>query len=651
MVTPEDFGSFFEKHPIDGTSKTLIIEFKDLMEWNPNIAQEILDNPDDLLEAFCQASKFPISIRNLPDEVKLRELGSKHIGKLIELRGIVSRVIPIRPLITLAAFQCKKCEEILLFPEDETWMVVPYICGQGSHEIKRKDGTTYTAGCKGKRFRFIEAESTFIDVQELTIQERPEDLPAGQLPRQVNLEIQREDLVNGARAGDIINVVGILRTKASSPTSKKRIFAIHLEVNYIEVLNKEITDMKISPEEEQEIHQLAMRPDIYDLIVQGIAPSIYGNLYIKEAIMYLLFGGVRKKKRDIQIRGEMNILLVGDPATAKSQILQVTTNISPRAIYTSGRGTTAAGLTAAVTKVEGEVWALEAGALVLADKGVCCIDEIDKMNDNDRVAIHEAMEQHMVSINKAGINARLNARTAILAAANPDLGRYEKNKTVTENIKKLPVTLLSRFDLIFIMRDKLESEEDKKLSAHILELNKKDVELIDNELLKKYIAYARNLSPKLTEDTMKCLQEFYLEMRKAGGDNDGDSPVAITARQLESLIRISEAHAKIKLKSEVDIEDAQAAIMIMKKSLSEIGIDPETGKIDIDTIMSGTPKTERDKANIILDIIQSRGECSRDEILEEVSKKNLSIDILKIIRILLEDGKICEWGQGRYRKV
>jgi replicative DNA helicase Mcm len=639
LITPEDFGSFFEKHPVIGTPKTLVVEFKDLIEWNPDIAQQILDEPDDLLESFCQAGKFPISIKGLPSEVKLREMGSKHIGKLIELHGIVSRVVPIRPLITLAAFECKKCNEILTIPQDEAWMVVPYTCGKSTDKGK----------CRGKRFRFIEAESTFIDVQELTIQERPEDLPAGQLPRQVNLEITREDLVNGARAGDIINVVGILRTKASSPTSKKRVFAMHLEVNYLEILNKEISEMKISPDEEQEIHQLAMRPDIYSLIVQSIAPSIYGNLYIKEAIMYLLFGGIRKKKRDIQIRGEMNVLLVGDPATAKSQILQVTANISPRAIYTSGRGTSAAGLTAAVTKVEGEVWALEAGALVLADKGVCCIDEIDKMNDNDRVAIHEAMEQHTVSINKAGINARLNARAAILAAANPDFGRYDRYKTVVENIKKLPITLLSRFDLIFIMKDRLDSDEDEELSAHILGINKKDTELIDSELLKKYIAYARNLSPKLTDEAMKRLQEFYLEMRKAGGENGNESPVAITARQLESLIRISEAHAKIPLKTEVTIEDAEAAINIMKKSLGEVGINPEDKKLDIDILMTGIPKASRDKMEIILNIIVRKGECSIDEINEEL--KLPREDISKLMNILLSDGKVYSHSEGKYRKV
>lgn len=638
LITPEDFGSFFEKHPISGTPKTLVIEFKDLIEWNPDIAQEILDNPDDLLEAFCQASKFPISVRGLPNEVKLRELGSKHIGKLIELRGIVSRVVPIRPLIMIAAFECKKCEEILLLAQDESWLVVPYICGKGTDKGK----------CRSRRFRFIEAESTFIDIQELTMQERPEELPAGQLPRQVNLEIQREDLVNGARAGDIVNVVGILRTKASSPTSKKRVFAMHLEVNYIEILNKEITDIRISPEEEQEICELGMRPNIYESIVQSIAPSIYGNLYIKEAIMYLLFGGVKKDKGDIQTRGEMNVLLVGDPATAKSQILQVTANISPRAIYTSGRGTTAAGLTAAVTKVEGEVWALEAGALVLADKGICCIDEIDKMNDNDRIAIHEAMEQHMISINKAGINARLNARAAILAAANPDMGRYDRYKTVAENIKKLPVTLLSRFDLIFIMKDRLDSDEDKDLSAHILGINKKYVELIDADLLKKYIAYARNLNPKLTEEAIKRLQEFYLEMRKAGGDNESGSPIAITARQLESLIRISEAHAKIKLKTEVTIEDAEAAINIMKKSLEEVGINPEDKKLDIDILMTGIPKTSRDKMETILNIIIKKGECSIDEMCEEM--KLPREDVSKLINMLMSDGKIYEPNQGKYRK-
>jgi len=621
-ITAEDFKSFLEGHKDEIIGKFLVVNWRELNEWNSDIADKILEEPDEYLPEFRKATlnfvkeEATIRLKGIPTVVSLRQLGSKHLGKLILIRGIINRVIPIRPLVIEAAFECKKCNNIIRLEQDEYFMVAPYKCGA---KIGKK------SKCKSRRFRFLEDESSFIDVQELACQERPEDLPAGQLPRQATLEL-REDLINGARAGDIVEVVGILRTKPASPTSKKRKFATYLDVNYIEAFNKEITDMVITPEQEHEICSLAMNPNIYELIINSIAPSIYGYRHIKRAIMYLLFGGIKRVKKDITIRGEMNVLLVGDPATAKSQLLQVVANISPRAIYTSGRGTSAAGLTAAVSKVEGEVWALDAGALVLADKGVCCIDEIDKMNDNDRVAIHEAMEQHKVSINKAGINARLNARTAVLAASNPDYGRYDIYKTVAENIKKLPVTLLSRFDLIFIMKDRLDVEEDEKLSAHILGINSKPKEMIKRELLKRYIAYAKNLKPKMTRGAMKRLQKFYLEMRKAGGDNGESSPVAITPRQLESLIRMSEAHAKIKLKDKTEVVDAEAAIDIMQKSLSEVGINPENKKIDIDILMTGVAKTDRDRGKVVVNALRENGEMSKQEIIDEMMKYGATMD-------------------------
>ncbi|MEM3628827.1 MAG: minichromosome maintenance protein MCM, partial [Candidatus Bathyarchaeia archaeon] len=339
-------------------------------------------------------------------------------------------------------------------------------------------------------------------------------------------------------------------------------------------------------------------------IINSIAPSIYGYEHVKEAIMYLLFGGVPKTLPDISIRGELNVLLVGDPGTAKSQLLQYVARIAPRGLYTSGRGTTAAGLTAAVIREKGGGMSLEAGALVLADKGIACIDELDKMRPEDRVAIHEAMEQHTVSVAKGGIVATLNARTAILAAANPALGRYEPRRTITENIS-LPVTILSRFDLIFVLRDVPNKEVDGKMSEHILEIHRRGSNPVEppipTDLLRKYISYAKSIKPVLTDDALRRIKDFYLTMRSAS-ESEG-SPIAITARQLESLIRLAEARARAALRTEVLAEDAEAAITIMKRSLEEVGIDLSSHKIDIDLIMTGKPKSLRDKLQILLSVL------------------------------------------------
>jgi replicative DNA helicase Mcm len=353
----------------------------------------------------------------------------------------------------------------------------------------------------------------------------------------------------------------------------------------------------------------------------------------------------------------MNALIIGDPGTAKSQMLQYVSRIAPRGLYTSGRGTTAAGLTAAVVREKGGSMSLEAGALVLADKGIACIDEMDKMRPEDRVAIHEAMEQHTVSVAKGGIVATLNARTSVLAAANPSLGRYEPNRTVAENIS-LPVTILSRFDLIFVLRDVPNKESDSRMSEHILEIHRRGISpveaQIDSELLRKYVSYAKGVYPALSMDALKRLKEFYLAMRNAS-ETEG-SPVAITARQLESLIRCAEARARVALRKEVTAEDAEAAIAIMKKSLEEVGIDLSSFKVDIDIIMTGRPKSIRDRLHTVLSVLmdmeKQTGIVERDAFVTELETKHKIPrgEIERMISQLLREGTIYEPREGCLKK-
>ena len=587
---------------------SLIVDFIDLLTFDQNLANALLERPIEYLkyadnaaqtqleiEASDYAEKQRVTVRivKLLEATPIRRLGAAHIGKLVMVEGIVVRATSVRPMVMRAAFKCKGCENITYVDQAGPFLKAPFACSNPS--------------CRRKGpFEFMQDESTFVDSQDIRLQERPEDLPPGQLPRTLHVKLVGSDIVDVARPGDHVSIVGTVRAAAPSlpKAGKLRTFVLHLDANSVEVLGKEPETTPPSPEEEKQMLELAKDPWIHRKIIASIAPSIYGYEHIKEAIMYLLFGGVSKSLPDINIRGELNILLVGDPGTAKSQLLQYVARIAPRGLYTSGRGTTAAGLTAAVIREKGGGMSLEAGALVLADKGIACIDEIDKMRPEDRVAIHEAMEQHTVSVAKGGIVATLNARTAILAAANPALGRYEPHRTIAENIS-LPVTILSRFDLIFVLRDVPNKEVDSKMSEHILEIHRKGLSPteppIPPDLLRKYISYAKSIRPVLTTEALQRLKDFYLAMRLAS-ETEG-SPIAITARQLESLVRIAEARARVALRKEVLAEDAEAAISIMKRSLEEVGIDLSSYKFDIDLIMTGKPKSLRDKLQVVLSLL------------------------------------------------
>ncbi|MEM2687503.1 MAG: minichromosome maintenance protein MCM, partial [Thermoproteota archaeon] len=384
-------------------------------------------------------------------------------------------------------------------------------------------------------------------------------------------------------------------------------------------------------------------------------PAVYGHEDVKEAIMYLLFGGVPKEIEGTKIRGEIHVLLVGDPGTGKTQLLRFVQSIAPRGIYTSGRGSTGAGLTAACQRDPdtGEM-TLEAGALVLADRGIVCIDEIDKMRPEDRVNIHEPLESQTISVAKGGIVATLNARTAVLAAANPVYGKYNPYRTIFENLATLPSTLLSRFDLIFLMLDQPDVERDRQVVRHVLKLHGSEAASppIPRDLLRKYIAYARQINPKLTKEAQERIESFYLKVRGKSSDEFMD----IGVRYLESLIRIAEARARAALRTEVTAEDAEAAIAIMQKSLKQIGVDAETGAVDVSLLATGKPRSLRDKMDAILAlIIETQREAGMVEegwLLNELEAR-CGIDKNEAKRILAQlkkEGAIFEPREGYLKK-
>ena len=650
--------------------RSLLIDYNDLYLYDTRLARLLIERPDEVLRQAAEAlrdlvqaeapeyaeeaERFYVRVRALPKTVPLRQLRSSHIGKLVMLEGILVRSTPIKEKIVKAVYMhCTReegCHEFVWPPEGD-------IVG----DTIEKPPTCPVCGSSSGTFHLVPEKSKLIDWQKIVLQERPEEVPPGQLPRSIEV-VLHDDLVDTARPGDRVTVVGIVRVRPDSASKKRAIYDMVVDAVHIEVSQKILEEVVITREDEERIKTLARDPWIRKRIIASIAPAIYGHWDIKEAIALALFGGVPKVTEDgVRIRGDIHVLIVGDPGTAKSQLLQYAARIAPRGIYTTGKGATAAGLTAAVIrdKTTGEYY-LEAGALVLADGGVAAIDEIDKMRDEDRVAIHEAMEQQTVSIAKAGIIAKLNARTTVIAAGNPKFGRYLPNRTLADNIN-LPVTILSRFDLIFILRDQPNPEEDRRLARHVLEVHREAEKVrpeIDPDLLKKYISYARRyIRPRLTPEASKLIEDFYVEMRRMSMENP-EGAIAITARQLEALIRLAEAHAKMALKNEVTIEDAEAAIRLMKTFLESAGMDIESGRIDIDVIMTGKPRSKQEKLTRILEIIEELEESSEEgcarikEIQRRAAAEGIESSLVEeAIKGFRRDGMIYEKSIGCYAVV
>ncbi len=699
----EDFRSFLQdyvdergerkyvkriKEMVHYEKKSIPVDYEDLVRYDEGLVLALERDPQAAFEALSGAIKSIAEDMNreyagrvrkfygrLTGWVKptvIREIRSDLLNRLVMLEGVVVRSTPPRERIVKATYVHvlpDGTQHEFVWPPDEREleeMERPTYCPKcvaerpeerREEDVGEEEGSSTREGRPPGRgfFRLVLEKSSFIDWQMLTLQERPEDMPPGQLPRSIDVVLV-EDIVDTVRPGDRVTLIGIvkLRGRKLSP-----VYDFYVEANNVIPAQRLLEEVSLSPEDEAKIRELSRDPMIRRKIVASIAPAIYGYWDLKEAIALLLFGGVPKTLPDgTRIRGEIHVLVLGDPGTAKSQLLQYASRIAPRGLYTTGKGSSAAGLTAAVIrdKQTGEFF-LEAGAMVLADGGVVTIDEIDKMREDDRVAIHEAMEQGIVTISKAGIHARLSARASVLAAGNPKRGRYIDSLGLSGNIN-LPVTILSRFDLIFIIKDVAEVERDRQIVRHVLEVHGVEGAKaeVPPELLRKYIAYARkHVRPKLTEEARKIIESYYIELRKRSAA-DPNVPLAITTRQLEALIRLSEAHAKMVLKSEVGAEDALEAVRLMNAVLEKVGMDVETGMVDIDVLMSGKPKSFRDKEIAILKYIREstrRGECVKYKELERIAE-SLDIDRRTLERIL-EDLKrsadIYERRAGCYETV
>ena len=631
-------------------------------------AEEALKNIDVSAE---HKLKLHFRVRNLPEtrKILIRKIRANHLGKLTAVEGLVKKRTEVRPKLLVAAFQCQKCGAVIRIDQDEDILKEPSECYEDQ------------GGCgRVSSFKLSPSLSNFIDSQKIEIQENPEGLRGGAQPERISVYLE-DDLVGEIAPGDRVIVNGILHSmQRRRGTFRLTSFDKTMDALSIESQEMAFEEVEVTEEDEKEIMKTSKDPDIYNKMRQSIAPTIYGMDIEKEALVLQLFSGLSKQMPDgTYMRGDIHTLFVGDPGTAKSQMLTYMSKLAPRSVYASGKATSAAGLTAAAVRDEfGEgQWTLEAGALVLADMGVACIDEIDKMEETDRSSMHQAMEQQEISVAKAGINATLKSRCAILAAANPKLGRFDEFIPIHEQIN-MPPALLSRFDLIFSILDKPSRKIDTDLASHVL-LSHKAGEMHENiektkeskftkeqesvlmehvlpvfepEFLRKYVAYAkRNVFPVMTDDALEVLKNYYVDFRSSSEDS-----VPFTPRQLEAFVRLAEASARIRLSQEVTVDDAKRAISIIDQYLRRVGMDRETGRFDIDIIATGISHSQHERMRSLIDIIKrlcsesSDGNASRSDIISEAeiagtesSKVEEALDRLK------RNGQIYEPMHGKYK--
>ncbi|SPQ20047.1 eb2020d0-2fdb-47ab-ab56-a7ddfe0cf967 [Thermothielavioides terrestris] len=631
--------------------RRLVVNIDHVRDHNPEMAEGLLNNPFDYTLAFNHALKEIVKTipQARPDRIDAdvlyycawagsfglnacnpRTLSSQHLNSMVSVEGIVTRCSLIRPKIVKSVHYTEATGKFY-FKEYRDQTMTKGVTTTSVYPTEDQDGNPLTTEY---------GLCTYRDHQTISIQEMPERAPAGQLPRGVDV-ILDDDLVDSVKPGDRVQLVGIYRTLGNRNTNhNSALFKTVLLANNVVLLSTKsgggVATATITDTDIRNINKIAKKPKLFDLLSQSLAPSIYGHEYIKKAILLMLLGGMEKNlENGTHLRGDINILMVGDPSTAKSQLLRFVLNTAPLAIATTGRGSSGVGLTAAVTsdKETGER-RLEAGAMVMADRGVVCIDEFDKMSDIDRVAIHEVMEQQTVTIAKAGIHTSLNARCSVIAAANPIFGQYDTHKDPHKNIA-LPDSLLSRFDLLFVVTDDIEDTRDRQVSEHVLRMHRyrqpgteegapvrenagqalnvalnnqadsqrptevyekydamlhagvkgtgrganKKPEVLSIPFMKKYIQYAKTrIKPVLTQEAADRIADIYVGLRNDDMESNQRKTSPMTVRTLETLIRLATAHAKSRLSNRVEERDAAAAESILRFALFKEVVEDESRK-------------------------------------------------------------------------
>ncbi len=634
---------------------SLIMDYLDLVRSDNDFAIRLVQTPHLTFPILDMALHEVLSLtdRRFADEnkksihVRVSELldysplGSitKSINKMVTVQGLVTRASVPLPMVVEGVWYCSE--------EHKNVMDRP-----------GKPKSCIIEGCEALNFFFSKEQSTFGKFQILKIQESNEDLPSAKMPEAFDIRLE-DDMVGKAKPGDTVKATGIVSVEFLTGKQDTRLLQYQIQVNYIEPLGKSPEDIVITEEERDAIKTFAAQPNAYQRLIASIAPAIEGEELAKECALLLSIGSYPVSFNDgTAIRGTINALICGDPGLAKSQLLGFMAKVAPRGIYSNARASSAAGLTAAVVKEKNGMLYLEPGVVVLADQGIACVDEFLQMSREDAAALHEAMEQGTVSISKAGFVSRLNARTSILAAANPLMGKYDPYKSILENLEGFAIPLLTRFDMILIARDEINPERDERIGRRVVtQVRKGDYQQappLSFELLRKYIVYAKSIRPELTDEVAELIVKKYGEMRR---QFSGEQTVPITPRWLESLIRISIARARALLHTRVTVDDVIQAINMLDKTLKTAAIDPNTKKVDFG-LYEGKPASERSLLELGLATFkqlsgQERTAVSEADFLDALVKTGKFDDVQadKMLKTLYRSGQIYETKPHYYRSI
>lgn len=644
-------------------NRSVVVEFSDLASYSVEFAFLLQTEPKEVLPIFeaaaaevasienpsflavqAQPNRVPVRIRNVGERMSLRGLDASRLGKLFTVGGIVLRASERKVLIREAAFRCKAMNHLNHVVQDYARgprAKPPFVCDH----------------CESKTFDLDERKSMFSDFQTLTLQEMPEDLPAGQIPRGFDL-VFSEDLVNACRPGDRVAVTAIPEVERSGGKESPLVLPVRLLGNFVEALTKNVEDSYISQEEEKHFKSFAALPGSFDRLVNTFCPKIYSQEYVKEAVLLQLAGCPQTTLSDgSTLRGDLSVLLLGDPGTGKSEIAKFAHRVAPRGVYTVGRGSTAAGLSAAVVKDKDGTFTLEAGAAVLSDLGLLVIDEFGDLRLEDMSALKEIMEQQTVSVAKASITANLNARTSILANMNPVDGKYDFYKNIVENIGVVPIALLTRFDLIFIMRDEMNEENEQALTEHIGYLRKNLAlppasQRLEFDFLKRYLLFTKRIHPRLTDEAYNVVAEFYKKLRR----ESEPTGLSVTPRWLEGLTRLTIARARLMLRDKTTEEDAHGAITLVQRMLRATAIDPNTKKVDIG-ILHNKPLSEKGMRETALQVFkelsgETKQPVDNESFVRAMESRGCSRDqAAKLFETLWKTGITYEFRPGLFKKM